>query len=973
MSRRVSSRAIIGREAELAALDQLLADTNDARPGLVVITGEAGVGKSRLATALEVRARALGFVVLHGESIEFGGEGFAYAPVASALRDLPPDWTEETLRAATPEVREALAALLPHFGETDQGHLAAGSAHGRRCIILTDLLGRLAHERAPVLIVLEDVHWADRSSREYLAYLSRNVRDQRIACAVTFRTGELSAEDPWRRLLAELSRRPSVTYLDLPPLTAVEVGRQLEAIAGEPIDQRVVDDLHTRAGGNPFFVEELFAARRGGEPNTISATLTDAALVRVQRLDEEMRRILAIVAVAGRIDHGVLARVASPADPQPALRRGLDAGLLVRDRDDRGVAFRHGLIGEVLYGHLLPEERAALHRAIARALRDAPASQLAHHWHRAGEHADALAASVTAGLEAAGMYAFAEAQGHLERALDLWETVDPAPGTLPLDHVELLSRAAQAARFSGDREHAIALGRCALDELDTTVDPARAARLFERLGEAHFWDDETALGWYGKALDLLPAGPSPERARLLAAEGHALMGLRRWAEARARSEQALDISSEIGWHEADAGALTTLGLVLAFLGEPVEGEAHLRRALEHARRAGSADDVARAYINLGELLRLRGDHAGALGVMVEGEDFATRAGMRGSFGQFMFVNGADDLLLLGRCDDVLERLARAERMSLGLTSEAMHRAIAAQLHALRGEVDAARRHLDRAIAIAEGLPSEFVTPIRTAGATLALVERDPAGARGHVDAALADLGELDPLYTPPLLTSGIRAEAELAELARAQRRSAEAALRRAGRLAADTDRIVAARPASPPDALAHQALAHAEVARAGGEPAADRWAAAAARFLDLGEPYPAAYAQLRQAEALLAARGDRRDAARLLAAADQTALALRAAPLREEIATLARRARLRLEAPAPDATRADGAGLTSREEEVLRLLAEGLTNREIGRRLFISQKTVGTHVAHIFDKLGVHTRLEAAGRAQQLGVLERAR
>ena len=961
-------------------LDRLLGDTRDGRPGAAVITGEAGVGKSRLATELESRARTLGFIVLHGESIEFGGEGFAYAPVASALRDLPPAWTEDALRAATPEVREALAALLPHVGETARGQLEAGSAHGRRCVILTDLLGRLANEQAPVLIVLEDVHWADRSSRDYVAYLARNLRDQRIACAVTFRTGELVAEHPWRRLLAELTRRPRITYLNLPPLTAVEVGRQLEAIAGKPVDRDVADDLHARAGGNPFLVEELFAARRGGQPDAIPPTLADAALVRVQQLNTGTRRILAIVAVAGgRIDHGVLTRVATPADPLPALRAGLEAGLLVRDRDDRGVAFRHGLLGEVLYGDLLPDERADLHRAIARALsatRGTPASQLAHHWHRAGEHANALAASVAAGLEAARMFAFAEAQGHLERALELWETVDPEPGTLPIDYVELLSRAAQAARFSGDRERAITLGRRALDELDTSVDPARAARLFERVGEAHFWDDETALGWYGKALAVLPAGPSPERARLLAAEGHALMGLRRWAEARARCEQALEISSEIDRHEADAGALTTLGLVLAFLGEPVEGETHLRRALERARTSGSADDVARAYINLGELRRLRGDHAGALQVMTEGDAFATRAGMRGSFGQFMFVNGADDLLRLGRWDEVGERLEQAERTSLGLTSEAMHRAIAAQLHASRGEVDAARRHLDRALAIADGLPSEFVTPIHTAGALLALLERDPAGARRHVDAGLADLDEMDPLYTPPLLTSGIRAEAELAELARAQRRLADAdrALSRAGRLAADADRIVAARPAAPPDALAHQALAHAEVARANDEAAAERWAAVAGRFVDLGEPYPAAYAQLRQAEALMAG-GERREAARLLASADRTALALRAAPLRAEIATLARRARLKLAPPAPETADGDRGpgGLTSREEEVLRLLADGLTNREIGRRLFISQKTVGTHVAHIYEKLDVHTRLEAAGRAQQLGVLDRPR
>ena len=213
MSRRVSSRTIIGREAELAAVDRLLGDTNDGRPGMAVITGEAGVGKSRLATALEDRARALGFIVLHGESIEFGGEGFAYAPVASALRDLPADWIEPAARTATPEVREALAALLPHVGETDQraaGRPApptAGAASSSRICS-----GGWRTSRHRSCIVLEDVHWADRSSREYIAYLSRNLRHQRIACAVTFRTGELVAEHPWRRLLAELTRRPRIAF-----------------------------------------------------------------------------------------------------------------------------------------------------------------------------------------------------------------------------------------------------------------------------------------------------------------------------------------------------------------------------------------------------------------------------------------------------------------------------------------------------------------------------------------------------------------------------------------------------------------------------------------------------------------------------------------------------------------------------------------------------------------------------------------
>ena len=373
----------------------------------------------------------------------------------------------------------------------------------------------------------------------------------------------------------------------------------------------------------------------------------------------------------------------------------------------------------------------------------------------------------------------------------------------------------------------------------------------------------------------------------------------------------------------------------------MEGEAHLRSALERAQRSGSADDVARAYINLGELLRLRGDHAGALQVMIEGDAFATGVGMRGSFGQFMFVNGADDLLRLGRWDDVRERLGRAERMSLGLTSEAMHRAIAAQLHALRGDVAAARQELDRGIAIADGLPSEFVTPIRTAGAVLALVERDPAGARRHVDAGLADLAAMDPLYTPPLLTSGIRAEADLADLGRAQRRPADAdeALWRARRLAADTDRIVAARPRRS----AGRARTPGARPRRGGtrQLGSPRWSAGLKRqggsstsesrirlpTLSCARPrhcWPRAASAARRRGCSPPPTGRRAP--------------FGAEPLLAEIAGLARRARLKLVAHAEGLTDVDGgrAGLTRREEEVLRLLADGLTNREIGRRLFIT-------------------------------------
>jgi DNA-binding CsgD family transcriptional regulator/tetratricopeptide (TPR) repeat protein len=804
-----------------------------------------------------------------------------------------------------------------------------------------ELLGRLADD-APLLLVLEDVHWADRSSRDLVAFLARNLRDERIVVALTYRTGELPQAHPMRRLLTELVRRPLFALVEVAPLSRADVARQLEAIAGRPVQAAVSTRVYERSGGNPFFVEELFAA----DLDHVPATLTDTVMLRVDRLSEPAQQVLAAVAAAGgRAQHDVVAAVTDGEAAGAGVREAVDAGLLVADAT--GVALRHGLIGEVVYGSLVPAERRELHRALASALaaHGAPAAQLAYQWQQAGAHDAALAASVDAGLDAERVYAFAEAWTHFERAVELWD----AASAHPIDRVDLLSRTAQAARYAGDRERAVTFGRQALAELDETAEPVRAARLYERLGEYASWDDRAALDCYERALALLPGDPTPERARLLAAQGHALMGLRRWPEARDRCEAALAIADDA---QAAAAGLT-LGLVLAFLGDAAAGEARLRDALRSATELGAAELAARAYVHLGELLRLRGAHADALATMVEGERFATQHGMRGSFGNFMFVNAAGDLLRLGRWGEAAERLAVAERLELGTTAAAMHHATAAMLHALRGEPDAARTHLERAAALAaEGLPGEFVIPIRCAEATLALAEHAPEHARRLADGTLAD--ERDPLYAPALYALGVRAEAEMPT----------PDPDRARRLLEELDRLLAA-SATVPDALAHRAAAYAECDR----PDAERWAAAAALWEALAEPYPAAYARLRQAEALLAARADRAFATTLLTAALTTATALGAAPLLADIEALARRGHLRLDVNDEHTAPAETALLTRREIEVLRLLADGLTNRQIAERLFISEKTVGTHVAHVFEKLDVHSRVGAAGRAQALGVL----
>ena len=245
-------------------------------------------------------------------------------------------------------------------------------------------------------------------------------------------------------------------------------------------------------------------------------------------------------------------------------------------------------------------------------------------------------------------------------------------------------------------------------------------------------------------------------------------------------------------------------------------------------------------------------------------------------------------------------MREAERMDLGVTAATMLHSSAAQLHALRGEGAPAREHLDRARRCIElGLPGEFETPYRSAAAALALAERDPGAAREHAATALSSPPE--PLYTPVLLWLGIRAEADAAEADRAHRRAVE--LTR-------VDELLAAFPEGGAGARAHRELALAERARAAGAPDPALWRAAADRFDALGEPYPAAYARLREAEALLSGGSDRRTAAERLWPARATAAELAAAPLLEEIDALARRGRISPE-PAPAAPEHGGAGTSS--------------------------------------------------------------
>ena len=984
MSRRVSSSTLIGRDAELTALRATVDQAGRGVPSLTLVAGEAGVGKSRLLRELARSATADGRLVLWGECVPVGDGELPYAPIIAALRDLARGAAAPQLDTIPPELRGELGRLVPEIaGEPADGRREGRASEFSQGRLYERLLAVLRHVSAEtgVLMVLEDLHWADHATRDFLAFAVRNLRDERLALVGTYRTDELDREHPLRALLSELIRRDLVARVELDRLSRADTEHQLAAILGRLPDAALVEQLFRRAQGNPFLAEELLAAREAKGGDTVPGSLRDALMVRVDRLPAPALDVLRIVSAAGRpVDDGLLAAAAgmAPERTAAALREAVAGHALVMLREHGTYTFRHSLVRELLYEALLPGERIAIHERLAAALeaRGADPAELAYHWHAAGRRPAALKASVEAGLAAARVYAFVEALTHYGRALALWDDVAPAPGELARDRLDVLHAAARAARLTGDYERATALCTEGLAAVDAVVDPVRAAAFHECLGECRFWDDESGLESYRAALALLPEDRVADRARVVGAEARALTHVLSWDQACRRSELALELARAADSLAEERRARATLGVALAFLGDPQQGEAHLRAAVAGPEREAPPDELARAYLALAEVLRVKGDFGAAFDVMVDGCHAAERLGLQGSFGRFMAVNAAEDLFRLGRWDEAEQRLRDTGRLKLRLTSALLQHTVSAQLNVARGDFALATEHLERVRSMCEGgVPAEFVPGVYAAAAELALWEGRHDDARQEVESAFAIIGALeDPLNTPPLYTLGVRAEADAADYARAVGVAAAVAAARdsARALIARFDDLLSRHSMrdAPPEALAHRAACSAELARLERAPDPAAWDTAAAAWKRVEAPYPMAYARWRQADALLAGDGNRAAAAAALREAASGARALGAAPLQTAIDALARAARLAPSAAPAPADRVDApAGLTAREVEVLRLVADGLTNQQIGARLYISERTAGVHVSHILGKLDARNRVVAAGIARQLGLV----
>ena len=949
---------MVGRHSELAALNAALAATERGSGRVVVIEGEAGIGKTRLVETWSAGAIERGARILAGGCPPLV-EDLPYAPVVEILR-----------RLVEPD------SIVP----TDD----RGKFFGQVADVISDTT-------RPTVLVIEDLHWADRSTCALVAYLLSALRDDPVLLLLTVRSDDINSRHPVASLLAELTRNRRARRLVLQPLSEVEVGQLVARILGVPPEPEALEAIYNRGDGNPFFTEELVAAAPG--VGRLPSTVRDVVFTRLTDLRPFTRDVLSAAAVLGRpTDHDLLAAVTGidPGTLDAGLREALERSLLL-SVDDR-YAFRHQLVQETLYESLLVGERVQLHARAAAALDARHAgetgrssalhvAEVAHHYGAAGDKAAALAASARAALAAKAAAAPAEAHAQYERALRLWPDVADAQKRVGLTLVDLQIAAAAAASETGSNARAVDLVSSALRATDRDADPVNAAALLEQRGRYAWLSAASDEAWhsYEEAGRLVKGRPaSVERARVLAGIAQSLMLRSRREEAMALAREAIEDATALGATAVIGHASNTLGTSLADLGHIDEGLSLLRNALALAVDAEDSIEIGRAYHNLAESLAANGRLEEALEEGLRGERVARQLGQTRVWAPAIAGSTVHVLLRMGRLDEA----AAAAELAIDSAGEPLAaRVIEIWLAALeirRGRLEVADAILERLGSAFAADDVQYHAAVARWDAELEIGRRSWEASGAAVAAALSLPGvDLQGSTGAALCALGVRAIVEKVEEERrlGRRFDSDGAKKQADNFVDRAEAILTriedrgGEPSS--DRRGYALLARAESSRLDAEAPAAPWAEFVRDRDAAGDPYLAAYGRLRAAEALLSSRAPRQRAAPLLMDAHRLAGDMGAAQLLAEIEGLARRAGVDLVPPTPPPDAEDPQslravfGLTEREDQVLALLARGMTNGEIARALFISTKTASVHVSAILRKLGVASRIQAAAIAHR--------
>jgi DNA-binding CsgD family transcriptional regulator/tetratricopeptide (TPR) repeat protein len=981
MMEAVPTTPLIGRSAELEHLGSLIGvGQSEQPPSAVLVGGDAGVGKTRLITELIGAVTGSGWQVSVGHCLDLGDSPLPYLPFTQILGRLS---SERPAQAdALVQRRPALRRLMPATGNgaEESGPLTA-VARSNLFEAVAAIFNHLGASQR-LLWVVEDVHWADRSTREMITYLLSHPTANPATLIVTYRLDDLHRRHPLRPVLGEWGRLSGVERFTVPPLDEAGVRGMVQALQRLPLGEADVATIVSRAEGNPFFVEELVGASRDGS-TSLPADLSDLLLVRVDSLDDTSRRVVKAASVAGReVAHRLLATVADvdTADLEAALRAAVDAKVIVATSGDR-YSFRHALLSEAVYSDLLPGERVRLHAAYGRALADDPASgtaaDLARHARGAGDPVTAAKASVLAGDEASALAAPDEALGQYEAAIGILAEIGPAASeTTGIDPIDVTVRASNAAMAAGQPIRALGLLEDQLSALQGDAPTQARARLLRALaGTALVVDsglDVRAIA--SEALILVPADPpSALRAELLGILARAHLDFHR-QDVIPPATEALDLARRLNLPEVAAEAATTLARIQQGDEDLEVSAMHLAEAAAEARTAGERDAELRAMYGVGSVNFEAGRMADALAAYQQTLTRAEELRLPWTpYGIVARAMVATIHYIRGDWPQV-QRITSTAGESPPEFPEMLLRAVSLGVLAARGDgagletLDALRPWSDQ-----DGLIAVLV------GAAAIDMYGDRGDIAGAVKAHDQTVAAVIRLWRVPTFDARVRLSALLigqmaTDAARTPGESRKD-LFEAGRVLADAA-LEAARHSESmqrymgPEAHAWAQRASAEHLRLrwqsginipSPDEMVDAWRAVVDRFEQLGHRFETARSQTRLAAALHAG-GHEKDAADERAQAQGVALVMGAQPLLRELGSSP--------AAAFDPSSRRGQPLTSRELEVLELVSTGRSNRDIADQLYISAKTASVHVSNILSKLGARSRTEAVAIARRLGVIQ---
>lgn len=980
--------AVAGREEELRLLREGIDGAVEGRACAVLVHGEAGVGKTHLVRAVCDEAAHSGFTVLWGSCVRFGAVEVPYLPLARAV--------DKWLKSA-PEVRRV--AVLGSGGSRlpmMSGGAMSDDTAGRLLPAFAGTIDAMT-EQGPVVLVVDDVHWADPASRDVLAYLAAGLGDQALVIMTTHRDEELVTGHPLHGWLADVRRLPHVRDLPLSRLTHDETAEQLTMLLGGRPQPRLLDDVLHRSDGNAYLTELLTHGLNVGDerlPKELPRALNEALLAAWHRLDVDSRETTRILAVAGRPSTvAELAAVAAAGAPGTAsailrkvtlaLKEAIGAGIVVAHEDS--IWFRHPLLAEVLVGTFLPAEAAPVHAAWAERLATRPArgldelrrqADLALHYEQSNQLPECFVASMHAADLAHDVHALREEARHLNRAVRLWQVARPG-STDVVGHAALWNRAARASMRVGDGPAAHTALRHGVGLLDSSNHPLQLSRFLIDLSDSEWVLGMVEHEWVepaNRAVDLTRAFPdSAEHAIALAMLSDREAWRQLWDQAREHAEQAVRAARRSGSDEAQAWAYMARAQAHTL---EERAEPDTVDAMRHARLSGDPETISSAAL-------CRGNHLLQRGRLTEVNDID-----REVLEQALATGANDDAVFfaggLGRRLLFLGELAEARvvlREGLGLggvaNGAAGVRLGAACLAVREARLDVAELHLERA---GELIPALENRPGLFPPATLAehlLARRRPNEAL-ELLARTMEAQAVDSRVIDEMLMIGARAAADLAEQARDRRD--EDSRRRAQE---GLEGLVALRLSLPraPFAVivdddmvqpAMEALFRAEAGRCEGKPeAVALWAEAAAAAEAATMRWDQHLALWRQAQALLTERARRPVVAEPLRLAYRFAIDVGAVSLQHEVESVARIGGVSLDEPVVPSQRGRQGGpfgtLTAREREVLAHVVAGRTYAEIAAALFISEKTVSVHVSNLLRKSGTGSRKEVAALAQRLG------